>query len=153
MFRCWVGFRARLLGVSSGKGPRSSMSSSRLKRTLLTGLNSFSESEVSVTALRLRLDLVVEPPALARVPPLARGLAVLVRGVLGVEVAVVLSAEPDFASFFNLKICSETARGVGLSSAFAECIRSHVNLPIIRAMMYRKLTPCLGDFLVVDGST
>jgi hypothetical protein len=54
---------------------------------------------------------------------------VLVRGVLGVEVAVVLPADPDFASFFNLKICSETARGVGLSSALASCIRNHVSMP------------------------
>lgn len=105
-----------------------------------------------MAALRLRLDLVVEPPALARVPPLARGVAVLVRGVLGVETAVVFPADPDFASFFSLKICSETARGVGLSSAFAACIRSHVSVPIISVMMYRKLTPCLGNFLVVDGS-
>lgn len=128
------------------------MSSTLLRRALLTGLKSFSESEVSAAALRLRLDLVVEPPALARVSPLARGVAALVRGVLGVEVAVVLPAEPDFASFFNLKTCSETARGVGLSSAFAACIRSHVSLRIISVMMYRKLTPCLGDFLVVDDS-
>ena len=141
-----------MLGVSSGRGPRLSMTYSVLKRALLTGLKSFSESEVSEAVLRLRLDLVVEPPALARVPPLARGVEVLVRGVLGVEVAVLLPAEPDFASFFNLKRCSETARGVGLSSAFAACIRSHISLRIISVMMYRKLTPCLGDFLVVDGS-
>lgn len=152
MFRCWVGFRARLLGVSSGKGPRSSMSSSLLKRTLLTGLNSLSESEASAAALRLRFDLEVEPQALARVPPLARGVVVLVRGVMGVEAAVILPADPDFASFFNLKICSETARGVGLSSAFAACLKSHVSFPIISVMMYRELTPCLRNFLVVDGS-
>lgn len=112
-------------------------------------MNSLSEFESSAAALRLRLDLAVEPPALVR--PLARGVMVLVRGVFGVETAVTLPADPDFASFFNLKMCSETARGVGLSSAFASLKRNHVSMQVKSMELHKILTPRLRYFFVIDG--
>lgn len=146
MCKCSTGLRARLLGVSCKAAISEdviSSVSSFLTRFLLIGVKVRSGEDSVTSSLRFTLFFSVLP-----VLPLARGGA-FVRGVFGVEVAV--SFPPSgLASFRSLKICSETARAVGLSLGlvFAMVERQQsVKYYYTRSV---SLTPSLRDPFVVN---